>query len=68
MYKFLMLFKLLLGLTHLLCWPVHKMKCSWASTVCTFIYQVASARRQRSDLFGLRVMLPPVTTSPTTQR
>jgi len=29
----------------------------------TFICQVASTRRQRSDLFGLRVKLPPVTTS-----
>jgi len=27
-----------------------------------------STRRQRSDLFGLRVKLPPVTTSITTQR
>jgi len=27
-----------------------------------------STRRQRSDLFGLRVKLPPVTTSLTTQR
>jgi len=28
----------------------------------------ASTRRQRSDLFGLRVKLPPVTTSITTQK
>jgi len=34
---------------------------------CSFICQVASARRQRSDLFGLRVKLPPVTTILTTQ-
>jgi len=36
--------------------------------VCSFICQVASARRQRSELFGLRVKLPPVTTRLTTQR
>jgi len=29
----------------------------------SFIYQGTSTRRQRSDLFGLRVKLPPVTTS-----
>jgi len=34
----------------------------------SFICQVASARRQRRDLFGFRVKLPPVTTSLTTQR
>jgi len=28
---------------------------------CSFISQVASARRQRSDYCGLRVKLPPVT-------
>jgi len=36
--------------------------------VCWFIRQVAPARRQRSDIFGLRVKLPPVTTTLTTQR
>jgi len=30
---------------------------------CSFICQDTSTRRQRSDLFGLRVKLPPVTTS-----
>jgi len=35
---------------------------------CSFICQGTSTRRQRSDLFGLRVKLPPVTTSLTTQR
>jgi len=34
----------------------------------SFICQGTSTRRQRSDLFGLRVNLPPVTTSLTTQR
>jgi len=34
----------------------------------TFICQGTSTRRQRSDLVGLRVKLPPVTTSLTTQR
>jgi len=34
--------------------------------VCTFICQVTSTRRQRSDLCGLRFKLPPVTTSLTT--
>jgi len=29
-----------------------------SSAICSFIFQVASARRQRSDLFGLRVKLP----------
>jgi len=33
----------------------------------SFICQGTSTRRQRSDLFGLRVTLPPVTTSLTTQ-
>jgi len=33
----------------------------------SFICQAASARRQRSDLFGLRAMLPPVISSLTTQ-
>jgi len=32
----------------------------------SFICQVASARRQWIDLFGLRISLPPVTTSITT--
>jgi len=32
----------------------------------SFIYQGISTRRQRSDLFGLRVKLPPITTSLTT--
>jgi len=27
------------------------------NTHCSFIYQVASARRQRSDLYGLRVQV-----------
>jgi len=35
---------------------------------CSFICQVTLARKQRSDLFDLRVKLPPVTTSLTTQR
>jgi len=35
---------------------------------CSFIYQVTSARRQWGDLFGLRVKLPLVATSLTTQR
>jgi len=30
---------------------------------CSFICQGNSTRKQRSDLFGLRVKLPPVTTS-----
>jgi len=34
----------------------------------SFICQGTSTRRQRSGLFGLRVKLPPVTTSLTTQR
>jgi len=34
----------------------------------SFIYQVTSTRRQRSDLFGLRVKLPLVTSSLTSQR
>jgi len=34
----------------------------------SFICQGTSTRRQRSDLFGLPVKLPPVTTSLTTQR
>jgi len=34
----------------------------------SFICQSTSTRRQRSDPFGLRVKLPPVTTSLTTQR
>jgi len=29
----------------------------------SFIFQSTSTRRQRSDLFGLRVKLPPVTTN-----
>jgi len=36
--------------------------------ICSFICQGASTRRQQSDLFGLRVKLPPVITSLTTQR
>jgi len=36
------------------------------SIVCS--WQVASTKRQRSDLCGLRVKLPPVTTSLTTQK
>ena len=32
---------------------------------CIFIYQVALARRQRRDLFGLRVKLPPAHLSTT---
>jgi len=36
--------------------------------VCSFICQGTSARRQRSDLCGLRVKLPSVTTSLITQR
>jgi len=35
---------------------------------CLFICQGTSARRQRSDLFGLQVKQPPVTTYLTTQR
>jgi len=35
---------------------------------CSFISQGTSSRRQRRDLFGLQVKLPPVTTSLTTQR
>jgi len=31
--------------------------------VCSLIFQVALARRQRSDLCSLQVKLPPVTTS-----
>jgi len=34
----------------------------------TFICQGTLNRRQRSDRYGLRVKLPPVTTSLTTQR
>jgi len=34
----------------------------------SFIYHVTSTRRQRGDLFSLRVKLPPVTTSLITQR
>jgi len=34
----------------------------------SFICQGTSTMRQRSNLFGLRVKLPPVTTSLTTQR
>jgi len=34
----------------------------------SFICQGTATRRQRSDHFGLRVKLPPVTTSLTTQR
>jgi len=35
---------------------------------CSFIYQGTLTRRQRSHLFGLRVKLPPVTTSLIAQR
>jgi len=35
---------------------------------CLFICQGTSTRRQRSDLFSLRVKLPPITTTRTTQR
>jgi len=39
------------------------------SNCLTLIYaQITSTTRQRSDFFGLRVELPPVTTSITTQR
>jgi len=40
------------------------------NTVCSlFVYcHVASARRQRRNLYGLRAKLPPITTSPTIQR
>jgi len=34
----------------------------------SLICQESSIRRQQSDLFGLRVKLPPITTSLTTQR
>jgi len=34
----------------------------------SFICQGTSTRRQRSDLIGLQVKLPPVTTSLTSQR
>jgi len=34
----------------------------------SFICQDTSTRTERRDLFGLRVKLPPVTTSLTTQR
>jgi len=39
-----------------------------AITVCSFICQVALVMRQRSDLCGLRVKLPPATAGLTTQR
>jgi len=42
--------------------------CSWFRFKYSFICQGISTRRQRSDLFGLRVKLPLVTTSLTTQR
>jgi len=35
---------------------------------CSFICQIASTTRLRNDLCGLRVKLPPLTTSQTTQR
>jgi len=35
---------------------------------CSFVWQGTSTRRQRSDLFDIRVKLPPVTSSLTTQR
>jgi len=41
------------------------MKVGTCSLICQGIY---STKRQRKDLFGLRVKLPPVTTSLTTQR
>jgi len=34
----------------------------------SFIYHGSSTRRQRRDFFGLRVKLPPVITSLTTQK
>jgi len=40
----------------------------YSSQFCSFICQVGLARRKQSDLCGLRVKLPPVTTSLTTQR
>jgi len=39
----------------------------WFRFSYLFICQGTSTRRQRSDLFGLRIKLPPVTTSLTTQ-
>jgi len=43
----------------------------WSRFLCfrySFICQGTSTKTQRSDLFGLRVKLPPVTTSLTIQR
>jgi len=42
-------------------------KCYWY-LVHSFICEGTSTRRQRRDLFGLLVKLPPVTTSLTTQK
>jgi len=39
-----------------------------ATDTYSFICQGTTNRRQRSDVFDLRVKLPPVTTSLTTQR
>jgi len=52
---------------------VHHKVSVWTDTgkvfgvFCSFIYQVASAKRQRSDLFCLQAKLPLVTTSLTIQ-
>jgi len=45
-----------------------KLQSSQVLDTCSFICQGTSIRRQRSDLFGLRVKLPPLLTSLTTQR
>jgi len=41
---------------------------AWMQVRSSFICQGTSTSRQRSDLCGLRVMLPPVITSLTTHR
>jgi len=44
------------------------MMVTWYLVLCSFIHHSTSTRRLQSDLFGLWVKLPPVTTSLTTQR
>jgi len=48
--------------------PHHIVKLEEVLFTCSFICRGISNRKQRRDLFGLRVKLPPVTTSLATQR
>jgi len=51
-----------------ICTNIITQQCSKISFKHSFICQGISTRIQRRNLFGLRVKLPPVTTSLTTQR